>query len=538
MAKLTLSAHPEKKSIRAGEAGSLRVALLVRAAGGGVERARPDVTCALALDVSGSMTGPPLEMLVASVEKLCELAQPRDRLAMVAFSDSATLVAPLTEMDAAGKRLFAARARRLYAEGGTNVEDGIRKAGEVVAAATGAIRTSILLLSDGQPNRGAASPSDLAAVARELRPRVTTSTLGYGVQHSDHVLSAIAEAGAGRFSFIPDPSSCRRELAMALGAQSDIVVGEVELVLAPAEGVEIRRVVGDPPLRFGRDGVRLPLSDMEDGSERVIVLELALPRALPFGKVLDARAAYRDAETTSAGSVDTVVTVDQGSTDGPLDPDAVALVLLARAEEARRAARALADRGQFAGAAASLRVLLDEIAAAPGYRAADGSPLSEAYEQLLDEATAFERNPSSEGYSVFRKQALSQRLDADGTKSVAPRRGATSRFFLRATSGTPKEAHLVVVAGPGQGKAFRVGETCAIGRTSGADVVLPSGNVSRRHAEIYVLESDHWVCDLGSTNTTLVNGQRLGTVPHKLAPGDVIRVGDVELRYELGPVPV
>jgi pSer/pThr/pTyr-binding forkhead associated (FHA) protein len=39
------------------------------------------------------------------------------------------------------------------------------------------------------------------------------------------------------------------------------------------------------------------------------------------------------------------------------------------------------------------------------------------------------------------------------------------------------------------------------------------------------------VLDLGSTNATLVNGKPIDK-PWELGQGDVIQVGDVELRYE------
>ena len=40
-----------------------------------------------------------------------------------------------------------------------------------------------------------------------------------------------------------------------------------------------------------------------------------------------------------------------------------------------------------------------------------------------------------------------------------------------------------------------------------------------------------WVSDAGSTNGTYVNGSKLSK-PHRLKPGDVIRVGSTDLRYE------
>ena len=69
-------------------------------------------------------------------------------------------------------------------------------------------------------------------------------------------------------------------------------------------------------------------------------------------------------------------------------------------------------------------------------------------------------------------------------------------------------------------------------RTASADLPIVSDGVSRRHAEIYALEGEFWACDLGSTNVTKVNGTPLGAAPTKLKAGDVVLVGDVELRYE------
>jgi Ca-activated chloride channel family protein len=40
-----------------------------------------------------------------------------------------------------------------------------------------------------------------------------------------------------------------------------------------------------------------------------------------------------------------------------------------------------------------------------------------------------------------------------------------------------------------------------------------------------------WVSDLGSTNGTHVNGVRIDR-PRKLVTGDVVRVGETELRFE------
>ena len=143
-----------------------------------------------------------------------------------------------------------------------------------------------------------------------------------------------------------------------------------------------------------------------------------------------------------------------------------------------------------------------------------------------------ERRPDSEAYARFRKSALASKL---AMNAPASSRGAASTRMLEHTAGDFPEAYIVVKNGPGAGERHRLREECVIGRTASADIPIVSDRVSRRHAEVYALEGEFWVCDLGSTNTTAVNGKSLGSAPAKLKAGDVILVGGVELLYEEKP---
>jgi hypothetical protein len=70
-----------------------------------------------------------------------------------------------------------------------------------------------------------------------------------------------------------------------------------------------------------------------------------------------------------------------------------------------------------------------------------------------------------------------------------------------------------------------------IGRLPECTIVLNDPNTSRRHAEIRRGLQGTTVVDLGSTNGTKVNGQRI-TGEHTLAAGDIITVGNTHLRFE------
>jgi len=71
-----------------------------------------------------------------------------------------------------------------------------------------------------------------------------------------------------------------------------------------------------------------------------------------------------------------------------------------------------------------------------------------------------------------------------------------------------------------------------VGRAGNNDVPLPGDEfASGRHARFEPRRDGVYVEDIGSTNGTFVNGIRL-TRDRRLAPGDVVRIGETDLRFE------
>ena len=66
-----------------------------------------------------------------------------------------------------------------------------------------------------------------------------------------------------------------------------------------------------------------------------------------------------------------------------------------------------------------------------------------------------------------------------------------------------------------------------IGRAADSEVSLRDARVSRQHARVHARDGHLVLTDLGSTNGTRVNGQRITEVV--LGDGDRILVGDTEL---------
>ncbi|HEU0238111.1 MAG TPA: DUF3662 and FHA domain-containing protein [Micromonosporaceae bacterium] len=87
-----------------------------------------------------------------------------------------------------------------------------------------------------------------------------------------------------------------------------------------------------------------------------------------------------------------------------------------------------------------------------------------------------------------------------------------------------------LIANDGRTYPLSIGST-VIGRGDQANLRLPDVGISRRHARLDYDGSQVVLTDLGSTNGSMVNGQRISAVA--LNPGDMIQIGTTTLTFRV-----
>jgi hypothetical protein len=114
--------------------------------------------------------------------------------------------------------------------------------------------------------------------------------------------------------------------------------------------------------------------------------------------------------------------------------------------------------------------------------------------------------------------------------------GAAEAATAREEHGVANQTRLarfLVLDGPGlrKGTTFEISAATIVGRDRASELPLNGDEfASGRHARIEPRADGVWIEDLGSTNGTFVNGERITS--ERLSPGDVVRVGQTELRLE------
>jgi hypothetical protein len=106
----------------------------------------------------------------------------------------------------------------------------------------------------------------------------------------------------------------------------------------------------------------------------------------------------------------------------------------------------------------------------------------------------------------------------------APRPGARS-FVLRFISGKYQGGEFPIAAD----------KQIIVGRSSDLDMVLVEDMVSRKHARIAMQGDQIWIEDLGSTNGTFVNGEKIKRA--RLKEGDRVLIGTSILKVISGDAP-
>jgi Ca-activated chloride channel family protein len=346
---------------------------------------RPALHLALVIDRSGSMAGAKVEGAKQAARFLVERLGAEDSMALVAFDDEVSLLAPSEVPD---KERLRDVIRQIGPRGSTNLSGGWLKGAEELRRAPGGGKKRVLLLTDGHANAGITDAGRLAGMVGGIAgEQITTTTIGFGRGFDENLLTAMADAGGGNGYFAAGPDDAPGIFSEEFEGLAAVASQNVSVEIVPIEEVRFIRVLHDYPTVSVPGGIQTQLGDFYGGETRRIIFELTVPNVAELGQkhIADVILRYTSVgepvemhQVTIPVHVN-VVTADEADAS-VADRDIVDEVLILKAAEDRKRASDLADGGSYDDAAAILESTSESLRAVM----ADSSRSEEIENELLE----------------------------------------------------------------------------------------------------------------------------------------------------------
>lgn len=255
-----------------GSGAAIHHVLRIKAPAAGVAIARAPVHFILLIDTSGSMeTGSKLHNVVRSAHFMLEHLQATDHLTLIDFNTKATLLVDHLPMTAEAKIHVSQRLAAVTAEGSTNLSAALLLAKTAAQSTPAAMKTGILILTDGHANIGVTDQATLLTILQGTNASI--STVGYGTDHNTDILTAMAAGSGGSYNVV----SNLEDTATVFG---DILGG---LLSCAAQNVVVEYPVGTTVfsvLPYQAD--RLTIGDIQADTEMFIVSTAAATRVTGY----------------------------------------------------------------------------------------------------------------------------------------------------------------------------------------------------------------------------------------------------------------
>lgn len=223
---------------------------------------RPPLHLVVAIDVSASMVGEPLQAVRQGLQQMLDHLQPEDRVSIVAFSDT---VATLVDYQTVAASAQIEKAILSLEPGQqTDLYGGLFTAYQVAAKHQKATQQNrVLLVTDGAPTKGLQNPAKLVSLAQAwAKQGIGVTTVGVGKGADAAVLRQIAEIGAGTSYFLDKPAAVKEVFTEEVLTFVVPVALDVRIAVTPGAGYVIRGVYGTHGWQGGSNGGNIEIPSL------------------------------------------------------------------------------------------------------------------------------------------------------------------------------------------------------------------------------------------------------------------------------------
>lgn len=189
------------------------------------------------MDTSGSQSGPPIVQSKKLMTQFLDKLNPKDTFSIINFSNTASQLSqkPLANTQANRQKALA-YIKKLDADGGTELMNGINTVAAFPPAPDGRLR-SVVLLTDGLIGD---DETVIAAVRDRLKPGNRIYPFGVGYSTNRFLLDRLAEVGRGSVEVVAPKDSAEKVAAKFVKTINKPVLTDIEVSwVGPGKGPDI-----------------------------------------------------------------------------------------------------------------------------------------------------------------------------------------------------------------------------------------------------------------------------------------------------------
>jgi len=227
----------------------------------------------LILDQSGSMYGEPIKNVIQAVEGLINQLKAGDRISVVAFAGSATVIIP-NQIVQNPESIKSQIKGQLKAGGGTVIADGLSAGITELLKGTNGTVSQAFLLTDGHGETGLKiwkweigrndNKRCLELAQKAPQFNLTINTLGFGNDWNHDLLEKIADAGGGTLAYIESPEEAVCQFNRLFRRIQSIGLTNAHLLLSFIPNVRLAEL--KPIAQVSPDTIELPVETDANGS--------------------------------------------------------------------------------------------------------------------------------------------------------------------------------------------------------------------------------------------------------------------------------
>ena len=375
---------------------------------------RRPLNLSIVLDRSGSMGGTALRNAIQAATSLLDYLTEEDYLSVVIYDDRIDTI--VEHQQVRDKAAIQQKINSIRAGGLTNLSGGWLQGCDWVKSQFSTERLNrVLLLTDGQANKGITQPNILIDTAREKAEEgIITTTLGFGNYFNEDLLIGMANAAGGNYYYIQSPDDAGDVFRIEIESLVSVVAQNLTVTLQPKNAVEIVEILNNYRTQTDRKTVRVFLGDVYGVEKKPLAIALSIPLQSELGEqnLLDISYQYQTVVKETIKSINeelaikVTVAAEEEANQAPLDTTILEQIGQIRIAKVKDEVVGLADGGKYQQASQKLRETVEDLklkTLAESFEIAEEISQLEHYAQNLEQKrfdTALRKEMRDQSYQA------------------------------------------------------------------------------------------------------------------------------------------